>query len=75
MSKKKMTLKEFKESKGLNNLELAKLLDEAPAKVHQWVNGINMPNGERHYPTPRYATMKSIYKKTGKAVDFHCWYR
>ena len=75
MSKKKMTLKEFKEWKGLTNAELAHLLDEAPAKVHQWCNGINMPGGEKRFPTPRYDTMKKIFKKTGKVVDFSCWYR
>ena len=75
---KKMTLKEFKEWKGLTNLELANLLDEAPAKVHQWINGVKDPDskgGERRYPTPRHETMIKIFKKTGKVVDFSCWYR
>ena len=72
---KKMTLKEFKESKKMTNTELASLLQEAPAKVHQWCNGIKLPSGARHFPVPRYNTMKKIYKKTGKVVDFSCWYR
>ncbi len=75
MGKKKMTLKEFKESKGLTNTELAALLDEPPPKVHQWINGVKGKSGKRRFPTPRHATMIKIFHKTGKVVDFHCWYR
>jgi len=80
MSKRKMTLEEFRKSKNMTFNELAEFLGDGAteSKVHQWCMGINYRYKgakERRFPVPRSDMLKKISEKTKGAVDFYSWQR